>query len=416
MSSLLPHTTVFGRDELKLSAEFIGLKIPSLHVPMVAVRPPAPRLKSTKHRQFLLKIASFLCLSDILTSIYSHRVYVFKADLHADKSLLLPIIILEDSELKKSNLKIICIEKENIIASYNSKRLADFLDENVGETVGIEVPQHNSVSSGTHIVFTTANYFLRSLINKSPRSLNNISHFVVNDVHLHDPYTDILLSELKKSLTVNQNLRIILLAEGCDSQQFITFFGEGAEFSANQSAGPLLNLQISYIEDIQSRINGAKIYKGLEIYKNRPKIFRNKSMINEELDKCLQVYEELGTDASIRLFLYSVNYEFSPINYQHSFTGKTAINIAVQFNNVNHLRLLLFMGASPYLIDNQHENAMSIASARGYTECLDILNNYSRHGFVYKNAKPEFVDYDVIIDIIYLLCAKTDYPSESYFG
>lgn len=409
MSSLLAKTGFLQRCQLDASPGLIALKIPLVNFSMMTAGPPALRFKSEKHREFLKYISNHACLSDILTSIYSNRVYVFKADANVDKSLLFPIIILEDSQFKKSNLKIIAIEKENIVAIHNSERLANFLDENVGETVGIEIHQNSCVSSSTHIVFTTATYFLRSIINKSSRNLNNISHFVVNDVHLHDPYIDILLSELKKALTVNQNLRIILLSQRCDSNQFLAFFGEGAESCAKEACISS-NLQISYIDDIQSRIASEKVYQGPDIYKNRPQFFRNKSFRNDQLDKCLQVYEEVGTDAAMRTLLYSINFEFSPVNYQHSFNGKTAIIIAAQLNKVDHVRLLLYMGANPCIVDNMHQSAISVATVRGHTECMQILNNYILHGYIYKNAKAEFVDYDVIIDMIYLLCAQNNFP------
>ncbi|KAH8261024.1 hypothetical protein KR044_002372 [Drosophila immigrans] len=411
MASLSIYTAING-NERQIPADFVGqhswMTASALHIPMGALSPPAPRKKSEKYRNFLMNVSSLSCHHNILTAIYKHRVVVFNGDLQADKALLLPIIIFNDSQSKKSNLKIICIEKETIVATHNGERLADYLDENIGETVGLEVSQLSVSSTTTHIMFTTAKCFLSSIFNRN-NNLNYISHFVVNDVHLHDAYADILLCELKKALAVNQNLRIILLSQRCDSKLFLDFFGEGTEVCAAtplKQTGP----KIIYLEKIQSSIAAAGVYKGPQIYKDRPQIFRATNVRNEDFDKCLEAYEEFGTDTAIGPFLYSVNYELSPVNYQHSMTGKSALIIAAQLNNVEHLRLLLFMGANPYIVDNQQDNAISTASIRGHDDCVEVLKNYGLHGFVFKNLKPEFVDYDVIIDIMYLLYAKPEYP------
>ncbi|XP_062133299.1 benign gonial cell neoplasm protein [Drosophila sulfurigaster albostrigata] len=412
MDSLTVYIGTNSRDERQIPADIVGehslLTASTLQLPMGVLSPPAPRKKSDKYRNFFGDVSTFSCHMNILTAIYMHRVVVFKGDLQMDKSLLLPIIILDDSEFKKSNLKMICIEKETIVAMNNSERFANYLDESIGETIGLEVSQLSVSSSSTHILFTTAKCFLSSVLNKN-KNLNNISHFVVSDVHLHDAYTDILLSELKKALAVNQNLRIILHSQRCDSKIFLDFFGEGTEVSA-ESPIEQTGSKIFYLEDINSSIAGAELYKGPQIYKDRPQIFRATNVQNENLDKFLEVYEAIGTDTAIGPFLYSVNYELSPVNYQHSMTGKSALIIAAQLNNVKHLRLLLFMGANPYIVDNHQDNAISTASARGNDDCVEVLKNYGLHGFVLKNLKAEFVDFDCIIDIMYLLYAKSDYP------
>ncbi|ALC42607.1 wibg [Drosophila busckii] len=412
MLALLSRSDTFADKEvIQLSEDFMSqnwhVKVPPHSMKLLPLSPPTPHFITEKHRNFIVNISAHATTNkEILTTIYSHRIVVFDADLSWDKTLFLPLIILEDSEVKKSNLKIICVEREEVIAMYNSERLAEYISENVGETVGIQLPLSNNISSITHIVFSTAKHFLRSLINKNSKKFNYISHIVINDIHLHDPYNDILLCELKQALSLNQNLRVVLLSQSGDSQRLLQFFDEGAELSMDKPS--LAGVRISYLEDIQSCILLAGIHRGPEIYKDKPQVFRNKNQRNEQMDKCLEVYEELGTDTAIRPFIYAINYELVPVNYQHSITGKTAILIAAQHSNANHLRLLLFMGANPYIVNEQHDNAVTIAAFRGNSECMDILNNYSLHGYVVKNARPEFVDYDLIIDIMYFICTKVD--------
>ncbi|KAH8253493.1 hypothetical protein KR032_005784 [Drosophila birchii] len=406
MFTLLSRTALLNRQDLELSD--LGSQRPtwrSIHLPLPSIRPQTAYFKTEGQRFFLQSFPGQQHYEEILKLIYTNRVIVFDADRSWDKSVFLPLLILDDCGNKKSNVRIMCIEKDGVVALHNSQRMADnYFGEEVGESVGIQLPHANIVGSKTHIVFSTAQYFLRAV---ATLKFDNISHVVVNDVHLHDPYTDILLSELRDALNSQPNLRVVLLSQTDNLKKFTAFFGEGAEVNIKRHQPS--RTRIAHLEDIHSSIALAGIHKGPDIYKEMPEIFRTKSQRNEQMDNCLQAYEDLGTDAAIRPFLYAINYDLVPVNYRHSMNGKTAALIASDLNNANHLRLLLFMGADPYIVDMQQQNAISLAASKGNHECIDVLNNYSLHGYVVKNAKPEFVDYDLIIDIMYLLRTKPEF-------
>ncbi|KAH8398928.1 hypothetical protein KR222_005071 [Zaprionus bogoriensis] len=406
MKSLLSNPIFIAKNELKMLSEQIDAhhNMPSLDISMDALCLPPLRSKLRKHCNLSADIL-FPGRREVVKSIYAHRITVFQANLSLDKSLLLPKIILEEFASRNGNLKVICIENEIVTATYNSERLAYALGENVGGTVGLQVPQQSFISSETLVVYTTAMYFLRSIFNKNVANFNHISHVVVSDVHSHAPYTDILLYELKKSLNINHNIRIILLSEHYDPNHFVTFFGEGTEICVEGICQFIP--KISYLEDIRRYLELYNIHKDPEIYKNRPQ--RLKSKINKQIDDCLKVYEEIGSDAAFRPFLYAINCENIPVNYQHSLTGKTAIFLASQLGNINHLKLLLHMGADPYITDKQNENAITIASVKNYSECLKILNNYTLNCYAFSKANPGIVDFDVLIDIVYLVCTNTDF-------
>lgn len=356
-----------------------------------------------------LRSSIFSSYNELLKSIHAHRVTLFQADLSNDKSLLIPTIILKDAANRYCNLKIVCIEKENIIAAYNSERLAYKLGEDVGKTVGLQVLQKTFISSETHVIYTSPTYFLRSIYKKA-YNLNHLSHIVVSDVYLHEPYTDILLFELKKALAINQHIKIILLAQNYDSSPIFAFFGEGTEFCLEKTSQMVS--RISYIEDIQNYIKLSEIYKKSNRLKNISQRFKRYQ--NAEVDDCLQAYEEFGNDVAFRPLLYAITSEIISVNYQHSLTGKSAVFIASQLGNVKHLRLLLYIGADPFVIDNQHENAFTIANLKENGECLDILNNYGVHDYPSKHCKLEFIDFNVLIDIVYLLFSNSCFSIGKY--
>ncbi|XP_032570287.1 benign gonial cell neoplasm protein isoform X1 [Drosophila sechellia] len=409
MFTLLSRKSLMGKEDLELYADLVSMKanasnLPSLHLPLPAIRPPNLRFWTEAQLNFLTTFLGHSLSDEILQSLYANRVIVYNAALCWDKSVFLPLIILDDCRNKKSNVKIMCIERQGILATYNSQRMANFFGEQLGETVGIQLPYFSAVSSSTVIIYSTAQYFLRSLANQQFR---NLSHLVVNDVHLHDPYTDILLSEIRMALGSHQNLRVVLLSQMENPKKFTDFFGEGLDL--NMIKQPEVAPRVSYLNDLHSCIALAGIHKSPDIYKEIPESFRANNPRNEQMDKCLQAYGELGTDAALRPFLYAVNYDLAPVNYRHSLTGKTAVHIASELNKANHLRLLLFMGADPYIVDLFQQSAISLAAMNGNHECIDVLNSYSLHGYVVKSAKPDFVDYDLIIDIMYLLRTKPEY-------
>ncbi|XP_017070408.1 benign gonial cell neoplasm protein isoform X1 [Drosophila eugracilis] len=409
MFTLLGRKSFMGKNDLELTADVSSLKadtsdLPSLHLPLPAIRPPNPFFWTESQRNILATFPGYRLRDTILWPMYANRVIVFNAELSWDKSFFLPLLILNDCQNKKTNAKIICIEMQGIVATYNSQRMANFFGEELGETVGVQLPHFSAVSSNTYVIFSTAQYFLRSL---AKQKFRNVSHLVVNDVHLHDPYTDLLLSEIRLGLCTHPNLRVVLLSQMGETKKFTDFFGEGAEL--NMIKQPESRSRISYLNDLHSCIALAGIHRGPHIYKEVPEAFRTQSQRNEQMDKCLQAYGEMGTDASIRPFLYAVNYDLVPVNYRHSLNGKTAVHFASELNKASHLRLLLFMGADPYIVDQYQQNAISLAAMNGNHECIDVLNNYSLHGYVVKSAKPDFVDYDLIIDIMYLLRTKPEY-------
>ncbi|BFG05419.1 benign gonial cell neoplasm protein [Drosophila madeirensis] len=410
--TMLGRTTNLGKDELRLSSDFIPQRacvaeIMVPHLPFPTIKPPTQRIKDDTQRNLQKQFPGYSFMDTVMQTLYKQRVVVFSADLSWDKSVYMPLLIFEDCEAKKTNAKIICIEKENVLALHNSKRLARYFAEDLGETVGIQLPHSSNISSETHIICSTAQYMLRSL---TKQKCLNISHFIVNDVHLHDPYIDVLLSELRIALTQHQNLRVVLLCQMADAKKFTEFFEEGTELMPKEGV-PKTAPRISYLGDIHSRISVAGIHKGQDIYKETPEVYRTKTPRNEQMDKCLEAYEEFGSDLSIRPFLYAVNYDLVPVNYRHSTTGKTAVIIAAQHNNPSHLRVLLYMGADPYVADEQLQNAITVAASMEKNECIDILNCFSLRGNAIKSAKPEFVDYDLIIDLFYLLRTNPEYPS-----
>ncbi|XP_017045146.1 benign gonial cell neoplasm protein [Drosophila ficusphila] len=411
MFTLLAKKSFMGREDMELTADMVPQKasaasMPHLNLPLPDIRPPISRFWTEEQRNFLASFPGHPMRSEIMSALYAHRVIVFNAELAWDKSVFLPLLILDDCQTKKSNAKIICIEREVIVALYNSQRIANFFGERLGEMVGVQLPHFSTLSSNSHIIFSTGEFFLRCLANQKFR---NISHLLVNDVHLHDPYTDILLSEIRQALKSYPNLRVILLSQMRNPRKFMEYFFEGTVLNLLGEQSQMARARISYLNELHSCIALAGIHKGPDVYKDIPDGFRGQSQRNKQMDKCLQVYAEIGTDTAIRPFLYAVNYDLVPVNYRHSMNGKTAVHIASELNNANHLRLLLFMGADPFIMDMSHQNAISLAAMNGNHECIDILNNYSLHGFVVKRVKPDFVDYDLIIDIMYLLRTKPEY-------
>lgn len=79
-------------------------------------------------------------------------------------------------------------------------------------------------SSGGSLLFLTVGVLLRKL--QSNPFLHGISHVVVDEVHERDVNTDVLLALLRRALTHNPELRVVLMSASGDTQRLASYFNE----------------------------------------------------------------------------------------------------------------------------------------------------------------------------------------------
>ncbi|KAB5579034.1 hypothetical protein PHYPO_G00190020 [Pangasianodon hypophthalmus] len=79
-------------------------------------------------------------------------------------------------------------------------------------------------ASGGSLLFLTVGVLLRKL--QSNPWLRGVSHVLVDEVHERDVNTDVLLALLRRALTCNPELRVVLMSASGDTQRLASYFDE----------------------------------------------------------------------------------------------------------------------------------------------------------------------------------------------
>lgn len=136
----------------------------------------------------------------------------------AGKTTLVPLALLDGfSELGK----IIIIEPRRIAARTAAMRMAEILEESVGETVGFRVRLQTQVSAATKIEVITEGVFLRML--QDDPSLEDVSLVIFDEFHERSLNSDLALALTLNSKLLFSDLResplkLIVMSATLDSQ------------------------------------------------------------------------------------------------------------------------------------------------------------------------------------------------------
>lgn len=342
----------------------------------------------------------------ILDGLQRNRVIVINGASNLDKSCAIPMYVIEKCAHEKLPCKIICVEREQLTAIYNSGRLAEHFRERIGETVAFQVQLQSRISDSSNLIYTTSNFFLRVLMGQSiPDSFRHISHVVIVDAHLHEAFADLLLRELKEALKYHAHLRVILLSNFQFNDEFINYFGEGERLDLRDINGSKEQQhQILYIENIQQILPGRRLYKAALKASKLLDTETNKTLKNAYLDSCLEIYQQLPNEKSFQTILYMIHGESASVNYRHTITGRTILVLASLLGKINHVKTLLFLNADPNICDQQGMDAFRAALSMGHLDCADALKeNYVEENISSSNDKG-YIDHYLIIDIIHMIC------------
>jgi len=97
----------------------------------------------------------------------------------------------------------------------------------VGDSVGFQVRfQSKPPKPLGSILYCTSGILLRTL--RSNPQLDGVSHVILDEAHERDVNTDILLLLLKRVISKNQSIKVIIMSATINPQLFLDYF-PGAE-------------------------------------------------------------------------------------------------------------------------------------------------------------------------------------------
>lgn len=176
---------------------------------------------------------------ELLQHIHQNEVTICMAATGSGKTTQIPQIILDDmiDRGEGARCNIVCTQPRRIAAISVADRVAKERSETVGRgsCVGYQVRfEHNLPDEHGSVTFCTTGIFLKRMQNALEgnsaigRSLDDVTHILVDEVHERDVDTDLLLVVLKRMLADRKArgkpLKVVLMSATIDPQLFQNYF------------------------------------------------------------------------------------------------------------------------------------------------------------------------------------------------
>jgi HrpA-like RNA helicase len=141
-----------------------------------------------------------------------------------------PKYLLEYGALHNQEVNIICTQPRRLAAINIAKRVAEELDDQVGNLVGYQVGMDSCSCSRTKVLFMTTGIFLMRLVN-NPDSLQKFTHIIMDEVHERDLDIDFSLVVIKHLLakTDEKNglrFKLVLMSATFNTELFANYFAK----------------------------------------------------------------------------------------------------------------------------------------------------------------------------------------------
>ncbi|CCM07097.1 uncharacterized protein FIBRA_09424 [Fibroporia radiculosa] len=210
---------------------------------------------------------------DLLKHIRDHDVTICMAATGSGKTTQIPQLILDDMIDRGEGAKcnIVCTQPRRIAAISVADRVAKERGEVVGKgsSIGYQVRfESNLPEEHGSVTFCTTGIFLKrmqsALLGGGPmgRSLDDVTHVLVDEVHERDVDTDLLLVVLKRLLAErksrNKPIKIVLMSATIDPKLFQEYFRdeEGRPTEVIEIPGRAFPVEKHYLDDFSHDLAG----------------------------------------------------------------------------------------------------------------------------------------------------------------
>ena len=153
----------------------------------------------------------------------SNHCLILTAETAAGKSTVLPYGLLQAFEGK-----ILISEPRRLAVLGVANRIAEELNEEVGNTVGYKIHLENKISSKTRLEVVTEGILVRNL-QKDP-ALEQYQVVVIDEFHERSINTDLALAFLKEAMELRDDLYVIIMSATIDARPLLKYFGDRPPF------------------------------------------------------------------------------------------------------------------------------------------------------------------------------------------
>jgi ATP-dependent helicase HrpB len=148
-------------------------------------------------------------IPEVQQKLKEHTTVIIGAPPGAGKSTLLPLCLFEESFL--AGKKIIMLEPRRLAARSIAMRMAELLNEEVGQTVGYRIRFENRVSAQTKIEVVTEGILTRML--QSDNTLEQVGLVIFDEFHERNLQADLALALCREAQQVlRPDLRIMIMS------------------------------------------------------------------------------------------------------------------------------------------------------------------------------------------------------------
>ena len=185
-----------------------------------------------------------------LSAIDQSQVIILCGETGCGKSTQLPSYVLEHELSQGRNCKIYCTQPRRISAISLAQRVSEELGEQTGDIgtsrslVGYAIRLESKVSAKTRLIYATVGVVLRML--ESSRTLDDITHLIIDEVHERSIDTDFLLIVLRALMVRRPELKVVLMSATVDATRFSKYLDNAPIINV---PGRTFPVQTKFLED-----------------------------------------------------------------------------------------------------------------------------------------------------------------------
>lgn len=152
-------------------------------------------------------------IPETLEKLNSDNTLIINAPAGAGKSTLLPLALLDAEWIQGK--KILMLEPRRLAAKSIASRMAHFLGEKVGETIGYRIRFENRTSENTKIEVLTEGILTRMI--QSDNALEDVAMVIFDEFHERSIHADVALALCRESQQVlRPDLKIMIMSATLD--------------------------------------------------------------------------------------------------------------------------------------------------------------------------------------------------------
>ncbi|WCL49811.1 ATP-dependent RNA helicase [Leptospira sp. GIMC2001] len=187
-------------------------------------------------------------LPQIDSFLSSHSTILIKAPPGSGKTTLVPLHLLQHLQ---NNETILMLEPRRIATVQSAQRMAEIINQAVGDTVGYQVRYQRKISKQTRIEVVTEGIFLKRY--QTDPELQNVKYLILDEFHERSKDADLSLALALETVKLfRPELKIIIMSATLDTNEISKFL---LNCPVVETTGNLFPVQIEYKESsIESAI------------------------------------------------------------------------------------------------------------------------------------------------------------------